>query len=155
LLPRTCLVDLHGLGRVRSKELIRLSSRACSLFFSFSAFFMTYSMRLVQREGRRIARFLQRRDSSAGASTTSSTPSPSISEGPELALPPTTTPVATSNHFPATSQTLAIALSILGFIVLGMSSSMEYHLYFTSIRHCVLAHTGAEKEVHERRRQRC
>lgn len=121
LLPRTCLVDLHGLGRVRSKELIRLSSRACSLFFSFSAFFMTYSMRLVQREGRRIARFLQRRDSSAGASTTSSTPSPSISEGPELALPPTTTPVATSNHFPATSQTLAIALSILGFIVLGIA----------------------------------
>jgi hypothetical protein len=87
---------------------------------------MTYSMRLVQREGRRIAQFLQRRDSSASASTTSSTPSPSISEGPELALPPTTTPVVTSNNFPATSQTLAIALSILGFTVLGMSSSMEY-----------------------------
>ncbi|KIK44541.1 hypothetical protein CY34DRAFT_614381 [Suillus luteus UH-Slu-Lm8-n1] len=82
---------------------------------------MTYSMRLVQREGRRIAQFLQRRDSSASASTTSSTPSPSISEGPELALPPTTTPVVTLNNFPATSQTLAIALSILGFTVLGIA----------------------------------
>lgn len=73
---------------------------------------------LVQREGRRIARFLQRRDSSVSAS---SAPSPATSEGPELALPPTTTPVSTSDNFPATSQTLAIALSILGFIVLGIA----------------------------------
>ncbi|KAG1858053.1 hypothetical protein DFJ58DRAFT_726770 [Suillus subalutaceus] len=82
---------------------------------------MTYSMRPVQREGRRIARFLQRRDSSASASFTSSTSSPTIPEGPGLALPPTTTPVATSNSFPASNQTLVIALSILGFIVLGIA----------------------------------
>ncbi|KAG2350088.1 hypothetical protein BDR05DRAFT_1055609 [Suillus weaverae] len=71
--------------------------------------------------GRRIARFLQQRDSSASASSTSSTPSPAIPGGPELALPPTTTPVATSNSFPASSQTLAIALSVLGLIVLGIA----------------------------------
>lgn len=79
-------------------------------------------MRLVQREGRRIARFLRRRDSNASAvSSTSSAPSPTtIPEGPEWALPPTTTPVvATSKSFPVSSQTL-IALSILVFIALGM-----------------------------------
>lgn len=79
---------------------------------------MTYSMRFVQREGRRIARFLQRRDSSASASSISS--APAIPDGPGLALPPTTTPVATSNSFPASSQTLVIALSILAFIILGI-----------------------------------
>ncbi|KAG1723689.1 hypothetical protein EDB19DRAFT_347046 [Suillus lakei] len=101
---------------------------------------MTYSMRLVQREGRRIARFLQRRDSSASASSTSSVPSPTIPEGPGPALPPTTTPVATSSSFLASSQTLAIALSILGFIVLGMSPSVVIlcglHIYQAS-------HSGA------------
>ncbi|KAG1817324.1 hypothetical protein EV424DRAFT_1348011 [Suillus variegatus] len=83
---------------------------------------MTYSMRLVQREGRRIARFLRRRDSNASAvSSTSSAPSPTtIPEGPEWALPPTTTPVATSKSFPVSSQTL-IALSILVFIALGIA----------------------------------
>ncbi|KAG1728633.1 uncharacterized protein EDB91DRAFT_1086039 [Suillus paluster] len=75
-------------------------------------------MRLVQQEGRRIARFLQRRDSSASAQ--SSVPSPVIPEGSE-ALPPTTTPVATSNSFPASSQAIAIALSVLGFIILGIA----------------------------------
>lgn len=78
---------------------------------------MANSMRLVQREGRRIARFLQRRDSSASASSTTPVPSP---EGPE-SLPATTTPVATSNSLPASSQTLAITLSILGFIILGIA----------------------------------
>lgn len=82
---------------------------------------MTYSMRLVQREGRRIARFLKRRDSSASASFTPSAPSTVIPEGPEWALPPTTTPVATSNSFSAASQTVVIALSVLGFIVLGIA----------------------------------
>ncbi|KAG2116388.1 hypothetical protein DEU56DRAFT_166001 [Suillus clintonianus] len=81
---------------------------------------MANSMRLVQREGRRIARFLQRRDSSASASSTSPVPSPAIPEGPE-SLSATTTPVATSNSLPASSQTLAITLSILGFIILGIA----------------------------------
>lgn len=47
-------------------------------------------------------------------------PSSVIYEGPE-SLPPTTTPVATSNTFPASSLALATALSILGLIILGIA----------------------------------
>lgn len=78
-------------------------------------------MRLVQREGRRIAHFLQRGDSSTSASFTSSPPSLTIPEGPGLALPPTTTPVVTSNSFPASGETLAIVLSILAFVILAIA----------------------------------
>ncbi|KAJ8594274.1 hypothetical protein M405DRAFT_858208 [Rhizopogon salebrosus TDB-379] len=73
---------------------------------------MAYPMRLVGG-GRRIARSLQWRDSSASASFVSPIPSP---EGP----PPTTTPVVTSSGFSASSQALAAALSIVGFIILGI-----------------------------------
>ncbi|KAG2131302.1 uncharacterized protein EDB93DRAFT_942127 [Suillus bovinus] len=116
------MTGLHDLHRVCSKELIhlfRVSSKTYTLFL----FSVTYSMRLVQLEGRRIARFLQRRDSSTSTSLTPSAPSssPAIPEGPELTLSPTTTPVGTSKGFPASSQTLAIALSIIGFIVLGIA----------------------------------
>lgn len=82
---------------------------------------MSFSMRLVQREGRRIAHFLQRRDSSTSTSFTSSPPSPTIPEGPGLALPPTTTPVVTSNSFPASGGALAIVLSILAFVILAIA----------------------------------
>lgn len=77
---------------------------------------MAYSRR-VERKGRRIARFLQRRDSSTSALSTSSVPSPAVPEG----LPPTTTPMTTSNSFPASSQALVIAFSVLGFVVLGVA----------------------------------
>ncbi|KAG0701766.1 hypothetical protein DFH29DRAFT_999953 [Suillus ampliporus] len=81
---------------------------------------MTYSMRLVEQERRRIARYLQRRDSSASAPFISSVPSPIIPEGPE-SLPPTTTPVATSSSFPISSQAIVIVFSVLGFIILGIA----------------------------------
>jgi len=77
---------------------------------------MAYPMRLVGEE-RRIARSLQWRDSSASASFVSPVPSSVTSEGP----PPTTTPVVTSSGFPASSQALAAALSVIGFIILGIA----------------------------------
>lgn len=72
-------------------------------------------MRLVDE----VAGFLQRRDSSASTSFISSSHSSVISEGPG-SLSPTATPVASSNSFPASSQALTAALSLLGLIFLGM-----------------------------------
>lgn len=111
---------------------------------------MAHYMRFVEERG--IAHFLQRRDSSASApslSILSSMPSSVIYEGPE-SLPPTTTPVATSNTFPASSLALATALSILGLIILGMLllASTLYYWSFTSIRHRVLAFASVEKKIH-------
>lgn len=69
-------------------------------------------MRLVEDE-RRIAHFFQRRDSSASASTSFVSILSSLPESPHVGSP-------SSNGFPASSQALATALSILALVILGM-----------------------------------